>query len=103
MKIKVFVQSCLMCLLDNLGIQMLRGQQPLQNIMCVYVLVFHTDLSLKVLRPVFVYLCVCVCVCVFVCVIICDPETSRIGGPGSWAVAPQGKNISCLKSVLLLL
>ena len=40
MKIKVFVQSCLMCLLDDLGIKMLRGQQPIQNIIYVCVCVF---------------------------------------------------------------
>jgi len=72
MKIKVFVQSCLMCMLDVLGIQMLRVQQPLEIIICVCVCVFHTDLSLEVLLPVFMYLCVCVCVCIhtYICYVL---------------------------------
>jgi len=54
-------------MLDDLGIQMHRGQQPLQNI----IYVFHTDLSLEVLRPVFMYLCVYIYIYVFCSVFFC--------------------------------
>jgi len=66
MEIKVFVQSSLMCLLGDLGTQMLRGQQPLLDIICVCVCCVSYRPQPEVLRPVFVDLCVCVCVCVCV-------------------------------------